>query len=104
MSVFEKARHTTKPTAPCAGCGDASDVDCWQQRLCIDCWSAWLKEPKFMAGEVWASLPNPAPVEALERAYTQRTQAWVTQRRAGIAASRGAPKAAIKTETTKGSP
>ena len=80
---------------PCACCGQPSELDCWQYRLCVKCHGRWVKEvqpppshyelPKVevINGErvvTWATSQGDSA-----KAWSAKTEAWLRQAKARAA-------------------
>jgi hypothetical protein len=64
-------REYLKPKIqPCACCGEPSELDCWQYRLCVDCWRDWHKNV--------GSPPSHYEIPKVEVIDGQRIVSWAT--------------------------
>lgn len=74
--MMRETRKSKEP--PCACCGNPSEVDCWQYRLCVKCHGLWAKDVEPPPDNArWSPDTNTA-----QAAWAKVTEAWLTKARA----------------------
>lgn len=77
---------------PCACCGNLSELDCWQYKLCVSCWRDWHKNvgvppcnyvvPKVEVVDGKRVVTEPFTQDERAKQWSDATEAWLRKARA----------------------
>lgn len=91
--MIQRDRKSTIP--PCACCGKASELDCWQYRLCVECWKDWHKNvgpppshyeiPTVTVENGERVVMFKTSLEQSARNWSEATEKWLKQAKARAA-------------------